>query len=189
MQAEYIHRQTGLFSGVIGVKDDDGAYTVEPVQGQKKDEYVQQVTFADIAEYKPYTFSGCSSLSQITITGGEAEGQIHLPDITTIHKSLRRYRLNACKLGAVDGAGRIKLTPALQTLYNRVLAPVVPKSDGTYNAIEFYCEPDSAAAIYAGEYENIRITDRPDSTTFKVVFWNGADILDTQEVLVRPYPC
>ncbi len=63
---------TGLFSGVTGTQDADGAYTVLPVSGQSKDEHIQTITFADIDEYKPYSFSGCQSLEQINITGGEA---------------------------------------------------------------------------------------------------------------------
>ena len=34
---------------------------------------MQEITLADITEYKPYTFSGCSALSQINITGGAQE--------------------------------------------------------------------------------------------------------------------
>ncbi len=68
----------GLFSGVVGVKDADGNYTTEKVENAaggylNPDQYVQEITLADITEYKPYTFSGCSALSQINITGGAQE--------------------------------------------------------------------------------------------------------------------
>lgn len=57
--------------------------------------------------------------------------------------------------------------------------------DKPYNSIEFYCEPGSAAAIYAGEYDNINVTDKPATTTFKVIFWDYDNtIIDEQDVLI-----
>ncbi|MDE6064859.1 MAG: leucine-rich repeat domain-containing protein, partial [Lachnospiraceae bacterium] len=65
--------QTGLFSGVIGVQDSDGNYKIESVSGKSPDLKIQSVTFADIEEYEPYTFSGCVDLTAINITGGTAK--------------------------------------------------------------------------------------------------------------------
>lgn len=64
--------ETGLFSGVTGMKNSDGTYIIAPVSGQSPDENIQTITFADILEYAPYSFSGCKSLKKINITGGTA---------------------------------------------------------------------------------------------------------------------
>lgn len=67
---------TGLFSGKTGnvvqngdVTEVDGA---KAVSGQNADVYVQKISFADIDEFEPYSFSGCTSLKEIEIGGGEA---------------------------------------------------------------------------------------------------------------------
>lgn len=62
----------GLFSGVTRVLNEDGTYSIEPVTGQTVDEQIQSVTFADIDEFTPYSFSGCTSLESLTVTGGVA---------------------------------------------------------------------------------------------------------------------
>ena len=60
-----------------------------------------------------------------------------------------------------------------------------PNSSGKYNIIEFYCESGSAAETYADEYESIKITEKPVSTTFTVIFWDyDGSVIDTQKVLI-----
>lgn len=56
-------------------------------------------------------------------------------------------------------------------------------SSGKYNIIEFYCEPGSAAEIYAAEYESIKTTEKPVSTTFTVIFWDhDGTVIDRQQI-------
>lgn len=62
----------GLFSGKTASQREDGTYQVSAVDGQKADEHIQTVTFADIAEFEPYSFTGCKNLNTVNITGGEA---------------------------------------------------------------------------------------------------------------------
>lgn len=60
---------TGLFSGVEAGENE---YEVNQVSGKSPDTKIQSVTFADIEEFEPYSFSGCTELTTINITGGEA---------------------------------------------------------------------------------------------------------------------
>lgn len=76
----------GLFSGktLLKIQNADGTYkknadgnyiyadTVTDVDGRTADKYIQSVTFADIDEFEPYSFTGCTSLTAINITGGKA---------------------------------------------------------------------------------------------------------------------
>ncbi|MCH5269046.1 MAG: leucine-rich repeat protein [Lachnospiraceae bacterium] len=68
----------GLFSGKTTIKtavegkEDTYTYEVVDVDGQSADTHVKTVTFADIDEFEPYSFTGCKSLTTITITGGKA---------------------------------------------------------------------------------------------------------------------
>lgn len=328
---------TGLFSGVTGTENADGSYTVEPVSGQSADAEIQTVTFADISEYKPYSFSGCKSLKQINITGGTAAlddyafayaytaGEAGSESVlTTVNMSgggssvgdyafcnnenlsnvilsstvsslgLRPfkdcpkleevgfsggpyfYTENAIIYGMKDGAkdsiveclesrgklstpgsvssaevagvssiapeafmdceevGSIDLSTSRiaripeKTFYNTgslysVVLPTTcqsiskdafydsniryldipssvtfidpkafntaeyPSSDAAkpYNTIEFYCEEGSAAQVYADEYDNIKTTDKPITTTFTVIFWDwDQSILKEEQVLI-----
>ncbi|MDE7224712.1 MAG: leucine-rich repeat protein, partial [Acetatifactor sp.] len=57
------------------------------------------------------------------------------------------------------------------------------------HSIDFYCEPGSAANIYASNHENINISDKPIELEFKVTFGvvnptdiTDVEILDTQTV-------
>lgn len=58
---------TGLKSGIFSGKvlNDDTLETVGSA-----DTEIQSITMASIAEFEPYTFSGCDDLTTITITGG-----------------------------------------------------------------------------------------------------------------------
>lgn len=328
---------TGLFSGVTGKENADGSYTVEPVSGQSADAEIQTVTFADIAEYEPYSFSGCKSLKQINITGGTAalddyafayaytsDGAGSESALTTVNMSnggssigdyafcnnanlsdvtlsstvsslgLRPFKdcpkleevsfsggpyfscSNAIIYGMKDGAkdsiveclesrgslstpgsvssaevagvtsispeafmdceevGSIDLSTSQITkipektfcntgsLYSVTLPTTCqsiskdafydsniryldipgsvtfidpkafntaeyPGSDASkpYNTIEFFCEEGSAAQIYADEYDNIKPTDKPVTTTFTVIFWDwDKSILKEEQVLI-----
>ena len=62
----------GLFSGRTATLEEDGTYNITDVDEENADKSVETVTFADIAEFEPFTFTGCSHLTSITITGGEA---------------------------------------------------------------------------------------------------------------------
>lgn len=136
----------------------------------------------------PEAFMNCDDIGQVDLSGASITsvpesafrntGSLYSVTLPTTTRSISRYAFHDSNLRYIDIPGSVSYIDPLAFNTN-----INPKSDGTYNAIEFYCEPDSAAAIYAGEYDNIRITDRPDSTTFKVVFWNGSTIVDTQEVL------
>lgn len=54
---------------------------------------------------------------------------------------------------------------------------------GDYHTITFYCEPGSAAAVFADEYESIVMTDKPVEKYYNVYFWNyDKTILKTQSV-------
>lgn len=330
---------TGLFSGVTGKVDENGNYVVTPVKEPRvADTRIQSVTLADITEYEPYTFSGCSALTQITITGGAEKiadyafaYEYTLPDseegsdsqLTTItmtggggevgnyafnnNKVLQNVTLSStvsslgvrpfrdCPIledvsfsggpyfvtdkaivfglqngnkdsivqclesrgntintpGSIgsaevtgvtsiaeeafkdcEGIGSVDLSSSkigsmpqyafnnTPSLYSVVLPTACksiskyaftesnvryvdipssvsfidplafnteqnPDKDGQYNIIEFYCEADSAADIYADEYESIKTTDKPVSTTFTVTFWDwDSTIIDSQEVLI-----
>lgn len=52
-----------------------------------------------------------------------------------------------------------------------------------YKNIEFYCEPGTAAAIYADEYDSIDITDKPIEKYFTVTFWDYGSVADGNDVL------
>ena len=64
--------------------------------------------------------------------------------------------------------------------------PQHPSTNGDYRTIQFYCEPGSAAEIYADEYENINVTEKPSTETFTVTFWNydGTVIVKRTDVLI-----
>lgn len=53
-----------------------------------------------------------------------------------------------------------------------------------YNTIEFYCVSGSAAETYANEYDNIKVTDKPDTTTFKVIFWDWDQTILKEEMVL-----
>ncbi len=54
---------------------------------------------------------------------------------------------------------------------------------GKYKTIEFYCEPDSAANIYASNHGNINISDKPIELEFKVSFGVLNPISGEQQLL------
>ncbi|MBO5337816.1 MAG: leucine-rich repeat protein [Lachnospiraceae bacterium] len=333
----------GLFSGVEAseetVSGSNAAPSKVPVVGQKADTKIKEVTFADIDEFEAYTFSGCTALEAINITGGNsaladyAFADVDTDEVagaedngglfTTVNMSdggssigsyafannpnLKNVTLSAAvsdmgvrpfkncpeletvdfsggpyfttenaiiyslENGAKDGivqclesrgvkntgvsvqasesegvtkmwdeafmdcvevgsidlsASKIERIPAnafnnTESLYSAIL-PVgcksitkdafydsnvryvdIPSSvtfidpqafntedylnsEGKYKTIEFYCEEGSAAETYANEYESVMITDKPISTTFKVIFWGKdmSSILDEQDVLI-----
>lgn len=325
----------GLFSGVTGTQQTDGTYSVDTVSGQSADKKLQTVTFADIDEFKPYSFSGCESLRQINITGGTAalddyafaydytaNGAGSDSALTTVNMSdggssvgdyafcnneqlsnvtlsslvsdmgLRPFKdcplledvsfsggpyfttSNAIIYGLQDGAkdsivqclesrgalstagsvssaevsGVTSMSPEAfmdceevgsvdlsttgitaiperafyntDSLYSVVLPTSCksvskdafydsnvryvdipssvtfidpkafntaenPNSEGNCNTIEFYCEEGSAAETYANEYDNIKVTDKPITTTFNVIFWDfDQSILKEEQVLI-----
>ena len=320
---------TGLFSGVTGKEDADGNYTVTAVAGQSADTMIQEITFADVDVYEPYSFDGCKSLKQINIVGGDAEIRDYAfaasddydnTNLTTISMlaggstigdyafcnnaeltsvalspavseiGLRPFKdcpkleyvnfqgspyfttenaiiyglengtkdtivqcfesrgklstpgsVSATELAGVttianeafmdcEEIGSVDLSTSLvsaipekafcntESLYSIVLPTTcksisknafadsniryadIPSSvtyidpfafntgsnlnsEGSYYTIEFYCEAGSAAETYANEYDNIKVTDKPISTTFKVIFWDhDGSIIDEQNV-------
>lgn len=57
------------------------------------------------------------------------------------------------------------------------------RDEGDYHTITFYCEPGSAAAVFADEYESIVVTDRPVEIYYNVYFWDyDQTILKTESV-------
>lgn len=327
---------TGLFSGVVGVEQTDGTYTIENVVGQSADTNIKEITFEDVETFEPYMFSGCKALKTITITGGAeniedyafayaytvpqtesgSDSQLQNVNMTGGGRSIGDYafcnnallenvKLSASvsslgirpfkdcpKLEYVDFSGGPYFTTEQAIIYGMengskdtlvqclesrgvlstagsinanetigvtevypeafmdceevgsidlskssigaikentfrntdslysIALPTTCKSiskyafwdsnvryadipssvtyidplafnteqnPGTngYNTIEFYCEPGSAAETYANEYESIKITDKPVSTTFTVIFWGmNGEILSQQEVLI-----
>lgn len=329
---------TGLFSGVKGVKQSDGTYSIEGVTGQSADSNIQTITLNDIHEIEPYTFTGCKLLNTINISGAAEKiddyafayaytvpttesgsdsvlKTINMTDgggsigdyafcnnalltdvklssiVSTIGlrpfkdcpviedvsfsggpyfktesaiiyglkdgkkdsivqclesrgktvntpssvagsevvgvKSLAREAFMDCEgIGAVDlSLSSVAAIPErafanTTSLYSTNLPtscksisknafegsnlryldipssvsfidPLAfntdqnPSKSGKYNIIEFYCEPGSAAEIYANEYESIKTTEKPISTTFTVIFWDyDGTVLDSQKVLI-----
>lgn len=58
-------------------------------------------------------------------------------------------------------------------------------SQGDYHTITFYCEPGSAAEVFANEYESIVTTEKPAETYYNVYFWDYDNkILKTESVLM-----
>ncbi len=331
---------TGLFSGVVGVEQADGTYSIETVSGQSADTNIKEITFADVRTFEPYMFSGCKSLTTINITGGAetiedyafaydytvdgvdgADGSGSESLLKTINMaggggSIGDYAfcnnalLDTVKLSAsvssiglrpfkdcpmleyvdfsgspyfvteqaivygLENGGKDSIVQCLESrgvlstpgsinanetvgvteiypeafmdceevgsidfsqssvgaiqedtfrntgsLYSITLPTTcksiskyafwdsnvryadIPSSvtyidplafntelnPGTngYNTIEFYCEAGSAAETYANEYESIKITDKPVTTTFTVIFWGmNGEILAEQDVLI-----
>ncbi len=328
---------TGLFSGVTGTEGTDGSYTVTPVSGQSADINIQTITFADIDEYTPYSFSGCKSLKQINITGGEAKlddyaiaydytsggagsesalttfnmsaggssvgnyafcnneqlanvtlsstvssmglrpfkdcplledvgfsggpyfttgnaiiygldngskdsivqclesrgklstpGSISGSELAGVTSIAKEAFMDCEEVGSIDlGSSSVTAIPEkafynTSSLYSVTLpttcksiskdafadsnvryldipgsvtyidpkafnTPEYPGTDPAkpYNTIEFYCESGSAAETYANEYDNIKITDKPITTTFDVIFWDwDQTILKEESVLI-----
>ncbi|MGN1147377.1 MAG: leucine-rich repeat protein, partial [Lachnospiraceae bacterium] len=332
---------TGLFSGVTGIKQEDGTYSVTPVSGQSPDTTIQEITLADVTEIEPYTFSGCKALNSITITGGaekiddyafaydyttpgtnggdgqgsdsllssfimtggggsigdyafcnnkvlnsvtispavstmglrpfkdcpllenvgfsgspyfmtdsaiiyglsngskdsvvqclesrgnrSTKGTVSAAELSGINSIAEEAFMDCEDIGSVDmSSSNITGIPEsafenTTSLYSATIpttcksiserafwdsnvryvdipssvtyiAPSAfttlenPAEDGSYNTIEFYCEPGSAAETYANMYTSIDITDKPLSTTFTVIFWNqDGSIIDSQEVLI-----
>lgn len=322
----------GLFSGVIAILNDEGVYEVSDVSGGDilgADRYIQEITFADIDTFKPYSFSGCSSLKRINITGGNAviedyafaqeedetnfslttfnmtgegssigdyafannqnlssvqisaavntiglrpfkdcplledvdfsggpyfttenaiiyglsngvkdtvvqclesrgalstPGSVSATELAGITKLAEEAFMDCSEIGSVDlSTSQITTVPTsafanTESLYSVILPTTcksisknafrdsnvryvdIPSSvtfiepyafntpengDADYNKIEFYCEAGSAAETYANEYSNINVTDKPITTTFKVIFWDyDGTILDEQDVLI-----
>lgn len=62
----------GLFNGAEVTKE-DGTYKVNRTSGKKADTDLETITFADLSEYTPYMFDGCTALTAINIKGGDAK--------------------------------------------------------------------------------------------------------------------
>lgn len=332
---------TGLFSGKTGnVVEKDGVSVVDgakPVANQSTDTYIQKITFADIDVFEPYSFTGCTSLEEINITGGMAAldayafaseymdtvnesgsasilekvtmydggsvirdyafcnnpnlvdvtisatvdtigkrpfkdcpnleqigfsgspyfscenavvygldngskdiivqclesrgqlstaGSVSSTELAGITELAEEAFMDCIGVGSVDlsksyvenipvnsfrnttrlysvqlpvGCRSISKDAFFDSTLSYIDIPssvsmIVPEafntteyvnSAGKYNTIEFYCEAGSAAEYYANEYDNIIITDKPVSTTFKVIFWGmDGSVLDEQDVLI-----
>lgn len=61
----------GLFNGAEVTKNEDGTYEVN--RSKDADANLETITFADLAEYTPYMFDGCTALTTINIKGGDAK--------------------------------------------------------------------------------------------------------------------
>lgn len=330
----------GLFSGVKGVKNADGTYTVQTVSGQSADTAIQEITLTDVTEIEPYTFSGCKSLATINITGGadkiddyafayaytvpdkesgsesalvnfnmtggggtisdyafcnnalltnvtispsvneigirpfkdcpmlsgvnfngssyfttdaaiiyglengakasivqclesrgalNTNGSVSAKELSGVSSIAPEAFMDCESIGSVDlSSTNVKNIPQsafenTKSLYQATIPTsctsiskeafwdsniryiTIPSSvtfidpyafttnkntsanltPYGYNTIEFYCEEGSAAVTYANEYDSITITDKPLSTTFKVIFWGmDGSIIEEQEVLI-----
>lgn len=64
--------EEGLFNGAeVTKQEDDGTYKIDRKKSADAD--LETITFADLAEYTPYMFDGCTALTTINIKGGDAK--------------------------------------------------------------------------------------------------------------------
>lgn len=133
-------------------------------------------------------FMDCEGIGSVDLSGSKISSipqyafnntpSLYSAVLPTSLKSISKYAFTDSNVRYVDIPSSVTFIDplAFNTEEN-------PDTDGKYNIIEFYCEPDSAAYIYAGEYESIKTTDKPVSTTFTVTFWDWNNtIIDSQEI-------
>ncbi|MGN0430771.1 MAG: leucine-rich repeat protein [Lachnospiraceae bacterium] len=144
---------------------------------------------AGVTEIYPEAFMDCEEVGSIDLTqsgiGAIPQDAFRNTDslysikLPTACRSISKYAFWDSNVRYVDIPSSVTyIDPlAFNTEQN-------PGTDG-YNTIEFYCEAGSAAETYANEYESIKITDKPVTTTFKVIFWGmNGEILSEQDVLI-----
>ena len=105
---------------------------------------------------------------------------LYSTNLPTSCKSISKYAFGDSNLRYLDVPSSVTFIDplAFNTEQNANAA-------GKYNIIEFYCEPGSAAETYAKEFESIKTTEKPVSTTFTVIFWDyDGKVLDSQKVLI-----
>lgn len=133
-------------------------------------------------------FMDCNGIGSVDLSGTKVSNipqyafhntpSLYSIALPTSLKSISKYAFTDSNLRYADIPSSVTFIDPLAFNTEQNL-----NSEGSYNIIEFYCEPDSAAYIYADEYESIKTTDKPVSTTFTVTFWDwDSSIIDSQEV-------
>lgn len=123
----------GLFNGATVTKNEGGsvsggdasedAYTVNRT-GQP-DTSLETISFADLNEYTPYMFDGCTSLNTIEITGGTAQIDEFAFSFLDTQYNGQPYKLSTFNM--TDGGGTIGnyAFDNVQTLSNVTISPKV----------------------------------------------------------------
>lgn len=143
-----------------------------------------------VTEIYPEAFMDCEEIGSVDFSKSSITGipqnafrntdSLYSVTLPTACKSISKYAFWDSNVRYVD-------IPSSVT-YIDPLAFNTEQNPGTegYNTIEFYCEEGSAAEIYANEYESIKVTDKPVTTTFKVIFWGmNGEIISEQDVLIN----
>ncbi|MCH5269791.1 MAG: leucine-rich repeat protein [Lachnospiraceae bacterium] len=135
---------------------------------------------AGITEIRPEAFMDCSGIGQVDLRNSklgsiaerafENTDELYAVYLPTTCRSISALAFHDSHVRYVDiPSSVVVISP---TAFNHKDNPRSEENQPPkwYN-IDFYCEPDSVASIYADEYENINITDKPDSRTCLVTYW------------------
>lgn len=145
---------------------------------------------AGVTEIAKEAFMDCGEVGQVDLSTSAITtvpenafrntASLYSVKLPTTCKSISKYAFHDSNVRYLEIPSSVTyLDP---TAFN---TPQNLSSNGDYKTIEFYCEAGSAAETYAGEYININVTNKPASTTFKVIFWDyDGSVLSEQEVLI-----
>lgn len=93
----------GLFNGAEVTKKEDGTYDVK--RTKEADTDLETITFADLSEYTPYMFDGCTALTAINIKGGDAKIDDYAFALKNEVESGKQYSLSTVNM--TDGGSTI----------------------------------------------------------------------------------
>ncbi len=151
---------------------------------------VASAELAGITEITKEAFMDCEGVGAVDLSASKVAAiperafgntsSLYSTNLPTSCKSISKFAFDGSNLKYLDIPSSVSFIDplAFNTDQN-------PNRDGKYNIIEFYCEEGSAAEIYAEEYESIKTTQKPITTTFTVIFWDyDGKVIDSQEVLI-----
>lgn len=178
---------------IFGLKDGAKNSVVQCLESRGKlstPGTISATELAGVTEIAKEAFMDCDEIGQVDLASSlistvpenafRNTGSLYSVALPTTCKSISKYAFYDSNVRYMDIPSSVTYIDPLA--FN---TPQNPSSKGDYKTIEFYCEKGSAAAIYAGEYENIKITDKPVTTTFTVIFWDyDQTIISEQKVLI-----
>ena len=152
---------------------------------------ISAAELAGISEIAKESFMDCSEIGQVDLSTSQITAvpensfrnteSLYSTALPTTCKSISKYAFYDSNVRYMDIPSSVTyIDPlAFNTAQN-------PSSNNDYKTIEFYCENGSAAETYANEYDNIKVTDKPVTTTFSVIFWDfDGTIISKQDVLIN----